>query len=258
VEARIKIVNVSGFFGAFWMLPCKTNFVAEWEIDILEVLGHDHNNMFQTYHYREGLPYNLSRNDSWSANWWEHNQVDYSTDYHTYGVDWQPDRLAFYIDGVNVGTFPDPGTDNTNIPRTEGFILIQQMVENTWIRDTGHLLPDPTSSVDTFHVDYVRVWQGVDGSAVHDNRPGPEPAAMTVSPNPMRDRVVFKAGPTDRGNGSTVTICDQNGQLVRRISGRDPAWDGRNEQGQPVRPGLYFYSMFHNGSLHTGRIMRVE
>jgi len=38
VEARIKIVNVSGFFGAFWMLPNKENLVYEWEIDILEVL----------------------------------------------------------------------------------------------------------------------------------------------------------------------------------------------------------------------------
>ena len=31
VEARIEIVNVSGFFGAFWMLPVKKNFTYEWK-----------------------------------------------------------------------------------------------------------------------------------------------------------------------------------------------------------------------------------
>jgi beta-glucanase (GH16 family) len=176
VEARLKIVNVSGFFGAFWMLPDKKNYNYEWEIDILEVLGHMPTDMFQTYSYYPGLPLDQSRNTSWEPrNCPDHCNgnaptIDYSTAYHTFGVDWQPDHLTFYIDGIASGTFPTPGTNNVNIPRTAGYIIIQQMVENSWIRSTGHLIPDTTSSVDTFHIDYVRVWQG-NSQAKVDNAP---------------------------------------------------------------------------------------
>jgi beta-glucanase (GH16 family) len=166
VEARLKVTNVPGFFTAFWMIPSKKNYNYEWEIDILEVLGHDHRTMFQTYHYRPGQAPEQTRNTSWTPNKGRDKRngaapvLDYSTDYHTFGVDWQPDHLTFYIDGIASGSLPDPGVDNTNIPRTPGYILLQQMVENSWIRSTKQLIPDTTSSVDTLHVDYVRVWQG--------------------------------------------------------------------------------------------------
>jgi beta-glucanase (GH16 family) len=188
VEARVKIVNVPGFFGALWMLPAKKNFTYEWEIDILEVLGHDHRTMFQTYHYSPGLPADQDRNASWTPNRGTGSNgsapvLDYSAGYHTFGVDWQADHLAFYIDGIRSGAFPTPGTGNANIPHTPGYILLQQMVENNWIRSTGELLPDPSASVDTFHIDYVRVWQG----AVANGLRSAPPARAGIGAFPVVD-----------------------------------------------------------------------
>jgi beta-glucanase (GH16 family) len=200
VEARVKIVNVPGFFGAFWLLPAKKNFTYEWEIDILEVLGHDHRTMFQTYHYSPGLPADVDRNASWTPNRGTGSNgsapvLDYSQGYHTFGVDWQADHLAFYIDGIRSGAFPSPGTDNANIPRAPGYILIQQMVENNWIRSTEQLLPDPSASVDTFHIDYVRVWQG----AVADGLRSAAPARAGIRAIPAVDAVGRLRKPTEGG-----------------------------------------------------------
>jgi len=178
VEARLKIVNISGFFGAFWMIPCKKNYTYEWEIDILEVLGSEHRTMFQTYHYYPGLPIDQSRNTSWTPNQGLGNNgnapvLDYSTAYHTYGLDWQRDHLTFYIDGIASGSFPNKGANNSNIANTPGYILIQQMVENGWCRSWNALVPDTFSSRDTFHIDYVRVWQGDTGIGVETGLPAP-------------------------------------------------------------------------------------
>jgi beta-glucanase (GH16 family) len=148
--------------------------------------------MYQTYHYRPGLPYNQSRNTSWTT---LNNPglngtgpvLAFNRDYHTFGLDWQPDRLAFYIDGIECGVFPNKGTNNENIPNSEGYILIQQMVENSWIRSTGILLPNLTVS-ETFNIDYVRVWQGSTAPAGINggNHRRTEQYRVEVSPNPMR------------------------------------------------------------------------
>jgi beta-glucanase (GH16 family) len=266
VEVRLRIVDVSGFFGAVWMLPSKQNYVYEWEIDILEQLGHDHRTMFQTYHYKAGLPADQARDAHWTPNKGtgsngDASVLDYSTGYHTFGVDWQPDHLTFYIDGIASGTFPTPGTNNSNIANTPGYILIQQMVENSWIRSTGQLLPDVTTSVDTFHIDYVRVWQAAATAGTARNAtpqgPGNRPA-VKVSPNPMRERVEFAVTSGIHSDAALVTIYDGRSRLVRRIAMKNPVWDGTDSQGLRVKSGLYLYSVVSGCTSRTGKIVRVQ
>jgi len=259
VEARLKIVNVSGFFGAFWMVPSKKNFTYEWEIDILEVLGHDHRTMFQTYHYYPGLPLDQSRNTSWTPNQGSGNNgtapvLDYSTGYHTYGVDWQPEHLTFYIDGIASGTFPSAGSGNSNIANTPGYILIQQMVENSWIRSTGRLLPDSTASLDTFHVDYVRVWQGVNGPGVNTGPPVPErQPVIAVSPNPAHGTVYFSVNISEKNRTPAVMIYNMQGKMVSCLNARRPAWNGVDQAGVPVQAGVYFYRLRTSGNDVCGK-----
>ena len=57
------------------------------------------------------------------------------------------------------------------------------MVENNWIRSTEQLLPDPSASVDTFHIDYVRVWQG----AVANGLRSSPPSRARISEDPAFD-----------------------------------------------------------------------
>ena len=93
-EVRAKVPAGSGVWSAFWMLghDIQTNhWPAVGEIDVMEQIGREPNRVFGTlhcagHHSDHGfgktldLPFDLA--DGW----------------HTYGVNWQPDRIDWFID----------------------------------------------------------------------------------------------------------------------------------------------------------------
>jgi beta-glucanase (GH16 family) len=83
-------------------------------------------------------------------------EMDYSADFHTYGVDWQPDHVAFYIDGTECGRFT--ATEPGQIPNQPMQVIIDLMVDTKWQRDVKLVLPSQTVT-DHLDVDYLRVWQ---------------------------------------------------------------------------------------------------
>ncbi|HUI93184.1 MAG TPA: glycoside hydrolase family 16 protein [Chitinivibrionales bacterium] len=261
IEARLKIVDVSGFFGAFWMLPCKKNYTYEWEIDILEVLGNDPRTMWMHYSWSDGLTTDVSRNKSWTPNTGVGNNgtgpaMDFSKVFHTIGVDWEPDHLTFYLDGTAAGTFPSPGANNSNIARTPGYILIQQMVENDWCRAAACTL-QTAGATDTFDIDYVRVWQGTTQSGARERiAPGAD-ESMSISCRQDDGGTVFFVK-----NGArrldAVNIYDDRGRLVRRLSGGNPRWDGADAHSIRVKPGLYLYAAECAGTVQKGMFLRVR
>lgn len=153
VEARLKLIGTQGFFTAFWMLPTDTTYTYRSEIDILEHLGHDGETMFMTYHYN-------NRTTSFAVNSGVGNNGacpvhDYTTDFHRFGIDWQPDHVAWYIDGIKCAQFDGNTTTIENGPMQ---IILDVMVDNTWQRDWNEGLVDSTLVRD-LAVDYIRVFQ---------------------------------------------------------------------------------------------------
>lgn len=154
VEGRIRASADSGFWSTFWMLPRRTDLTTDYthEIDILEMAGERPTTALQTYHY-------AGRTQWWRPNW---NPTEngacpslaYGGNYHTYGVDWQPDHIAFYLDGKKCGQF----SDAANIYNRPMQIILELMVNSSWNRDYGTALTDYTKS-SSMAVDYVRVWQ---------------------------------------------------------------------------------------------------
>jgi len=158
VETRIKYPAVPGFFTAFWMLPTDPNFEYRSEIDIAEILGGYPENIYQTYHYD-------NRNQSHHVNDELKNNgacpmSDYSKDWATFGVDWQPDHIAWYINGVKCGEF----TDAARIEDGPMQIILNTMIDNDWERDWAKfdapraVLADQ-ALVNKLEVDYIRVYQ---------------------------------------------------------------------------------------------------
>jgi beta-glucanase (GH16 family) len=155
VEARLKLPNTSGVSTGFWMLPTHRDFKYDHEIDILENLGGKPDVIYQTYQYKD-------RQDAYKVNdiIRETNgkcpKLDYTGDFHTYGVDWQPDHIAFYIDGTECGRFT--ATDTSQITNEPMQIILALGVDTEWPRAAGLILPSQTAT-DHVDVDYVRVWQ---------------------------------------------------------------------------------------------------
>jgi hypothetical protein len=153
VESRFKFPATQGFFTAFWMLPAEPSYVYDTEIDILEMLGDDPTTMFMTYHYD-------NRSQSYTPNTGKFNngacQVkNYSQDFVRMGLDWQPNHIAWYIDGVKCGQFNGNASTIENGPMQ---LILHMMVDNNWQRSWGVGLQDPNLTRQ-LEVDYIRVYQ---------------------------------------------------------------------------------------------------
>jgi beta-glucanase (GH16 family) len=155
VEARLKVAATSGMSTGFWMIPTNRDFQYDFEIDILENLGGKPDVIYQTYQYdsRQSMH---KVNDVIRETNGMCPKLDYSADFHTYGVDWQPDHIAFYIDGTECGRFTATAASQiTNEPMQ---IILSLGVDNEWPRAANLVLPSQTVT-DHVDVDYVRVWQ---------------------------------------------------------------------------------------------------
>ena len=102
VEARIKGPVGAGTWGAFWMLGADID-QRSWpwcgEIDVTELVGKNPN---LNYGYIHGL---LSGGFGGRGT-----TVDmpngFADEYHTYAIDWLPDQIDWYVDGVLFGSQP--------------------------------------------------------------------------------------------------------------------------------------------------------
>jgi len=153
VESRFKFPATQGFFTAFWMLPADPSYNYRSEIDILELLGDDPTTMFMTYHYND-------RNNSYNVNTGKfHNgscaTKDYSRDFVRMGMDWEPDHVAWYIDGKKCAEFKGNASQIENGPMQ---LIMHMMVDNDWQRSWNVGLTDPTLTRQ-LEVDYIRVYQ---------------------------------------------------------------------------------------------------
>jgi beta-glucanase (GH16 family) len=148
VEIRAKVPTGKGLWPAFWMLPANNDKLPE--IDVMEVVGDRPGTVLMTLHYptRSGNPDQVQKD--WNAD------VDLSQDWHTYGVDWEPDHISWYVDGVERFRY----NDSAQIPHEPMYLLLNLAVGGFWV---GY--PDQTTRFpNTFTVNYVRVWQSSSGN----------------------------------------------------------------------------------------------
>lgn len=88
VEASVKIPPTNeGFWPALWLAPVEV-----WppEIDLFEFFGTDPR-AWMSYHY-------LDENDNHSKVTSSYGGPTFSDDYHRFGVDWNDERIVWYID----------------------------------------------------------------------------------------------------------------------------------------------------------------
>jgi beta-glucanase (GH16 family) len=158
-EARIKLPTTGGFFSAFWMLDAANGAPYQWETDIFEILGgHPQTSYMQTsWPPNRAGSYRPNSNGDLTADNAACPVIDYSTDWHTWGIDWQPDHIAWRIDGQECARLN--GSAGTNIPNVPMFLLINLMVDTGWQRDAKLTCGNTCTAIDTLKVDYLRVWQ---------------------------------------------------------------------------------------------------
>ena len=160
-EVRAKVPSGKGFLPAFWMMPTNENLYGQWpkcgEIDIMEVLGSETNKTYGTLHF--GEPHTQSQGSYVLP------EGDFSSEYHVYACEWEPNEIRFYVDGQLFYSENDwfskkegYGELTYPAPYDQPFYLILNLaVGGNW---PGN--PDETTQfADNAQlcVDYVRVYQ---------------------------------------------------------------------------------------------------
>jgi beta-glucanase (GH16 family) len=141
-EIRARVPRGQGLWPAFWLLPASHE--SRPEIDVLESLGHEPEVAHFNYHY---LFEDGSRGDegkTWTG-------PDFSADWHVFAVDWQPDVIIWYVDGIERWRF----TEADRISSEPMYLLLNLAVGGDWAGAPDEYTIFPSY----FEIDYVRVWE---------------------------------------------------------------------------------------------------
>ena len=139
-EIRARFPKGKGFWPAFWLLPADKRWPPE--IDVLEILGHETNKVYMTNHWQDAQGRHLSNGGAWVG-------PDFSAGFHTFAVDWQPDVIVWYVDGV------ERFRSSKGIPSMPMYVLVNLAVGGDWPGNPDASTPFPA----TMDVDYVRVYR---------------------------------------------------------------------------------------------------
>ena len=137
IEATAQLPAGKGLWPALWLRSADSSVKSE--IDIMEVLGQDADFLYQTVHTSSGTVLKATRATV----------ADMSAGMHTYGVDWQEDRITFYFDGQPMGSVATP--DSLKVP----MYFIANLAVGGWAG-----APDANTAWPAeYKIDSVHIWQ---------------------------------------------------------------------------------------------------
>jgi beta-glucanase (GH16 family) len=140
-EFRAKVPKGNGFWPTFWLLAQDKSWPPE--IDVAEFIGSNTNNAHLTLHYRSGGQHKSST--GWASG------ADYSAGYHTYAVEWAPDKIVWYVDGVESKRYTGEG-----IPQQSMYLTATLALGKAW----SNYGPDGSTPFPGYvDIDYIKVWR---------------------------------------------------------------------------------------------------
>jgi len=152
IEARLKVPAGAGLWPAFWMLGNDFNG-SNWpdcgEIDIMEYIGKEPDLIMGTAH---GPGYS----GALGISKWNRQSYNIADDFHNYAIEWSPDQIDWFYDGVKYHTVTRSDVGDRKWVFDHPFFILLNLA-------VGGQLPGPVG-MDTvfpaqFLVDYVRVFQ---------------------------------------------------------------------------------------------------
>jgi hypothetical protein len=139
VEIRAKVPQGKGLWPALWLLAQDPQSAEE--IDLMELLGHDPHTVYTTLHYQ------LDNKDK-GVKGASIYGPDFSQDFHIFAVDWEWDKIVWYVDGSEVFRVTD------HIPHEPMYLIVNLAVGGLWPGAPDRDTPFPAH----FDIDYIRVF----------------------------------------------------------------------------------------------------
>jgi beta-glucanase (GH16 family) len=198
VEARYKVPAGQGLWPALWLLPEDEHWPPE--IDIHEVLGHQITTIYTTLHYTTDGKNHFSSGSSWKG-------PDFSADFHTIGLLWEPHLIIWTIDGIERFAVTE------NIPQEPFYLLANLAVGGDW----------PGSPIEStafpiyYDIDYLRIYENTSYMAT----------AALPTPTPSGGKNIVHA--------AKISPVDANGKETKNYAPGTISWRVQvvNQDGTP-------------------------
>ncbi|MFO7610447.1 MAG: family 16 glycosylhydrolase [Candidatus Krumholzibacteriia bacterium] len=209
-EMRAKLPTGGGMWPAFWMMPqddAYGGWASSGEIDIMESANAT-TSVGGALHFGGQWPENTSTGGSTTLG-----GASFADDFHVYAVEWEPDQIRWYVDGVLFMTrtsaqwYSDGAPGNPRAPFDQPFYLILNTAVGGWY--TGCTEPGCVTAdlPQQYVIDYVRVYQDIANFPPTVAITSPAPAAQlpagdialaadAADSDGTIDRVEFYAGAT--------------------------------------------------------------
>ncbi len=158
IEVRAKLPTGRGMWPAIWMLGADASEVG-WpacgEIDIMENVGFDPDIIYATVHTEK---YNHVQGTQKGS---RIRMPEPHRDFHVYAVEWDAEKIEFFLDDWNYFTFKNEGAGGDSWPfDEEHYLILNIAIGGAWGGAKG---VDDGVFPQKFHVDYVRVYRKKDG-----------------------------------------------------------------------------------------------
>jgi beta-glucanase (GH16 family) len=141
-EMRAKLPAGQGLWPAFWLLPEDGSWPPE--LDVMEVLGNAMTQLHLTSHSGASGHHTQKSTNVTVA--------DMSKHYHTYGVDWEADRITWCFDHQKVWSVKTPADMNKAM-----YMVVNLAVGGYWPGNAD----DTTHFPATLKIDYIRAYQSL-------------------------------------------------------------------------------------------------
>jgi beta-glucanase (GH16 family) len=139
-EIRARFPSGKGYWPAFWLLPDNRRWPPE--IDILEILGHEPAIAHFTVHFRDEQGRHREDSHQWKG-------PDFSADFHTFAVDWEPGLIVWYVDGV------ERARTTKGVPDEPMYVIANLAIGGDWPGNPNEQTKFPQS----MDIDYIRVYR---------------------------------------------------------------------------------------------------
>lgn len=141
VEARIKVPHGQGLWPAVWLVQ-NNAYQNSYEIDIIEILGHQTDVTYFTTHWPSYVPYSQTQ---------QLNNYEMANTFHLVGIEWSSTRIDWFIDRILRASITDP----TRISQIPMYPIINLAIGGDW---PG--VPDQTTPFPSYlEVDYIHIYQ---------------------------------------------------------------------------------------------------
>lgn len=139
LEVKAKLPAGQGLLPAIWLWNNQGNEFPE--IDIVELLGQQPGQLWNVIHYEV--------NGKYGRDFTMTEHPDLTQDFHVYGIEWEPKKITFFVDGHPVFTSTE------YIPNEDMYLFINTAVGGNWVGE-----PDGTTEFPAqMMIEWIRYYQ---------------------------------------------------------------------------------------------------